>query len=127
MTCQIVKDTMKRVKQGGMGKEEFAFNGDRWKVLMSDTPSSITHSKFGSGLHGHLEKSSYARPRNCNGLCEGVVGGGLVKGTWLPSSTLPLTLESCLELTWVLSSLGGIYSAQPYPKAEGVLAQAISK
>lgn len=43
MTCQIVKDTMERVKQGGMGKEEFAFNGDRWKVLMSDTPSS-THT-----------------------------------------------------------------------------------
>lgn len=47
MTCQIVKDTVERVKQGGMGKEGFAFNGDRWKVLMSDTPSSITHSKFG--------------------------------------------------------------------------------
>lgn len=40
-----------------MGKKEFAFNGDSWKVLMSDTPSSITHSKFG-GLRGHLEKSS---------------------------------------------------------------------
>lgn len=82
MTCQTVKDTVERVKQGGMGKEEFAFNGDRWEVLMSDTPSSITQSKFGSGLHGHLEKSSCARPRNWNGLCEGVVGRGLVKGTW---------------------------------------------
>lgn len=123
MTGQIVKDTMERVKQGGMGKEEFAFNGDRWEVLMSDTPSSITHSRFGSGLHGHLEKSSYARPRNWNGLCEGVVGRGLVKGT----RYVPLSLESCLELTWILSSLGGLYSAQLYPKGEGVLAQAISK
>lgn len=78
--CQIVRDTMERVKQRAMGKKEFAFNGHSWKVLMSDTPSSITHGKFGSGLRGHLEKSSCARPRNWSGLCEGVVSSG-VKGT----------------------------------------------
>lgn len=79
MTCQIVRDTMERVKQGGMGRKEFAFNGDSWKVLMSDTPSSITHSKFGSGLRDRL-KRSLARPRNWSRLCEGVVGSG-VTGT----------------------------------------------
>lgn len=56
VTCQVMRGTMqskpKRDREGSLLLMERV-----GKVLMSDLPTpSITHSKFGSGLCGHLEE-----------------------------------------------------------------------
>lgn len=57
MTCQIVRGTMERVKQRDReGRRCLLLMETVGKVLMSDTPCSIMHRKFGSGLPGHLEE-----------------------------------------------------------------------
>lgn len=82
VTCQIVRGTIERVKQRGVGKEEFAFNGDRWKSpdKCHPPPASCTASLV-VGFKAISRKSS-ARPRSWSGLCERVVLGSGAKGTW---------------------------------------------